>query len=493
MAHSAARLRQRFGGRLEESEHSPPLLLIGGDAPIGLTVEEARALAQLRAHMGAPPTPDPSEGGVESHVFTEERRERLAYLRQKYRNERPEHDGRAVTMNAPTSSIYQWIESRADEPPRSDAGPSAPHGRGESAEPKDVVATTLTMPPGRPTGSIELRPPPPRWPAARLPAGMPASSVVLVRDFWNRKLQQLTLHAGGPWPDEEARGPQFCAIDQSAAAPPEKAVPVYDFWNSRLEQLTFHAGEPREFETRKNIQFLAFEKPELAVCGGNSPLVPCYEWYNSKLKKVTAHTGAAWPDETRGPHDVLFYVLPPTPPEQAASSLQAGESEPPNAAKDETPSTGDADVDELFGKGGENSDSDNAFMGKSEVEMYENERWSTLRSEWGSNHLMPTDPPRFSRRLGVGGFASLADVPCPQHMSWVPAQVSRSCSSLCWHACMALCVLRRMEAFMAPAFGQVTDIPLLLLAGLDIGSLTSSTRRHRQRGMVLCAAFLVLR
>lgn len=134
-----------------------------------------------------------------------------------------------------------------------------------------------------------------------------ASSLVVVKDFWNSKLGQLTIHAGQPWGSEKERGPQFIAISADAAPPPD-TVPVYDWWSARQRQLTFHAGEPRPGEERHAVQFFAYPADRSPPWG----TVAVYEFSNSKLRHMTVHPGEPWPDETRG--EMLFHALPP--PEQ---------------------------------------------------------------------------------------------------------------------------------------------------------------------------------
>ena len=366
-------------GRRPGSDERPfAPLLIGGDPPVGLHPDEAEALERLRASCGSPSGPPATARLASGPAFSEERQKRLAHLRQKYKERR-----------------------------QGDAGLASPSGSSTSGRCSPTARRT-THPSSEPLSSgVELSSL--RWSALSLPPGVSAASIVTVFDFWNAKLGQISLHAGEPWPDEERRGAQFCAVD-ARVSPPKGAVAVFDFWSARLSQLTFHAGDSRTGEERHSLQFYAFEVPDP---GGL--LAPCFEWFNSKLKKVTAHTGDAWPDETRGPHDTLFYVLPlhPPPPVDTlalpavdtrggAGSAAAAACAPTVVGSPALPAVEAECVEE--------------------VDVFENERWSTLRSEWGSNHLMPTDPTRFSPRLGTTGPASLAEVLCPPHARWSPGQ-----------------------------------------------------------------------
>jgi hypothetical protein len=361
--------------------------------------------------------------------LSEERRQRLAYLRSKYRE-----SGAAGTPEAsPRVAASPAVASPVAPPP----------GATELTSGQSRAA----LPAG---GAIELRPPPVRWPASALPPGISSSSLVVVSDFWNAKLRQLTLHSGPSWPDEEKRAPQFSAVAASMR-PPEGTVPVFDFWNGRLGQLTLHTGEARVGEVKKNLQFHAWARADGAgggggcgrggvggggnaavglgvngVAGGASPppisLLPCYEWFNTKLRKVTAHTGSPWADETRGPHDILFFVLPPAPPPAAAGAAEGGASGAGEAGGAAAPSVPVAPLSGIVPPS-VSAEAEECFDETLEVEVFENERWSSLRSEWGAYHLMPTDPPRFSTRLGGRGGASLAEVECPRHLRWAPAKV----------------------------------------------------------------------
>ena len=177
-------------GALEPGWDAPPFgQLPGGDeAPTAPLLADAPSGARVRLRA-------PGEGRAAAELTTERQR-RLAHLRRKYH----ESEGAgaassetAAPVAAPERAAWGLQPSPAEARPRGDRPLQRepfepPSSRGEGAA-SDA-----------PGGG---------WSAFSLPAGVSASSLVVVNDFWNAKLRQLTLHTGGAWPDEELRGPQF--------------------------------------------------------------------------------------------------------------------------------------------------------------------------------------------------------------------------------------------------------------------------------------------
>ena len=65
--------------------------------------------------------------------------------------------------------------------------------------------------------------------------------LVLVYDFWNAELRQLTFHADGGWGlasggGEERKGRQFVALGSEAPG----TVAVYDWWSEKLKKISVH-------------------------------------------------------------------------------------------------------------------------------------------------------------------------------------------------------------------------------------------------------------
>ena len=52
------------------------------------------------------------------------------------------------------------------------------------------------------------------------------------------------------------------------------------------------------------------------------------------------------------------------------------------------------------------------------IEAFECQRWSMMWRTWSHEHLFPTDPSRFTDRLGTEPFDSLEAVHPPPHLKW---------------------------------------------------------------------------
>ena len=377
---TATRLRARYGAvpteeARDDDDESPTASLLGGTAVASDASPVSEELSSRSFGLGG----GLATGPTSPVPVSAEKAKRLAHLRQKYRQQDSAPDLSHAAGQSPPSSLSVDVRSvRIDLRPR---------GSGRAVERRESFRRQGSGGKSAASSSdaVELTP---RWSAYSLPAGVHPSSLVLVKDFWNAKLGQLTIHAGQAWADEAERGPQFTAFRADvppaggAAPPPDGAVAVYDFWNPNLRQLTFHTGGPRQGEERHSVQFYAYPAD-----GGASPpqgTVAVYEYFNIKLKRVTAHPGGPWPDETRGAHDVLFHALPAEPPAPPPPSP------PPPAPAGGACFAGSASSAAAGSGSGREAQGEGEWEAEHEVEVFENERWSSVRSEWGSFNSPPT-------------------------------------------------------------------------------------------------------
>ncbi|EOD22443.1 hypothetical protein EMIHUDRAFT_240303 [Emiliania huxleyi CCMP1516] len=262
VAMTATRLRARYGAvpteeARDDDDESPTASLLGGTAVASDASRVSEELSSRSFGLGG----GLATGPTSPVPVSAEKAKRLAHLRQKYRQQDSAPDLSHAAGQSPPSSLSVDVRSvRIDLRPR---------GSGRAVERRESFLRQGSGGKSAASSSdaYELTP---RWSAYSLPAGVHPSSLVLVKDFWNAKLGQLTIHAGQAWADEAERGPQFTAFRADG-------------------------------EERHSVQFYAYPAD-----GGASPpqgTVAVYEYFNTKLRRVTAHPGGPWPDETRGAHD----------------------------------------------------------------------------------------------------------------------------------------------------------------------------------------------
>ena len=60
-----------------------------------------------------------------------------------------------------------------------------------------------------------------------------------------------------------------------------------------------------------------------------------------------------------------------------------------------------------------------------EVEVFEHERWSPIWHGWSAEHLMSTDPTRFTYRSQLESLGAMSDAKPPPHLAWLPGEAWR--------------------------------------------------------------------